>query len=227
MGGMGIMGIITGFLCLFCFAALTAKALTRKLNLYNIDLFFMKLHKPASGLLLAGCIAHVLSVWTVLKMRNVLVIVTGLFIFIAYILLIIFCHRKGQTAGYRLRWHRILTAVMLFFITAHITFYSLDYLDYRHKVASIRLTGIDCSGIADGNYTGEYDAGYIYARVEVSVANGAITGIRILEHRHERGTAAEQIVHHITATGRTDTDAVSGATNSSLVIQKAVENALN
>ncbi len=220
------MGIITGFLCLFCFAALTAKALTRKLNLYNADLIFMKLHKPASGLLLAGCIVHILSVWTVFKMRNIFVMITGLFIFAAYILLIIFCHRKRQTAEYRLRWHRILTVVMLLFISAHIIFYSLDYLDYKNRIASIRLTGIDCSRIADGNYTGECDAGYIYARVEVVVANGSIAGIRILDHRHERGTAAEQIVHHITATGRTDIDAVSGATNSSLVIQKAVENAL-
>lgn len=221
------MGIITGFLCLFCFAVLTAKALTQKLHLHKIDTLLRKLHKPASGLLLAGCILHVLYVCPVFKMRGLPVILTGFFIIAVYFLLIIFCHRKGQPASYRLRWHRILTVVMLFFITAHMTLYFLDYSSYQRRIASIRLKGIDCSDMADGKYTGEYDAGFIYARVEVSLEKGVITDIRILEHRHERGAAAEQIIHRITASGRTDTDAVSGATNSSLVIQKAVEDALN
>ena len=67
----------------------------------------------------------------------------------------------------------------------------------------------------------------IYAKVEVTIQNGEITGIRILEHKNEHGQAAEAVVDRIVAEQRIDVDAVSGATNSSTVLKKAVENALN
>ena len=50
--------------------------------------------------------------------------------------------------------------------------------------------------------------------------------IRILEHKNERGQAAETIVDQIVSEQKIDVDAISGATNSSKVIKKAVENAL-
>ena len=67
---------------------------------------------------------------------------------------------------------------------------------------------------------------FIYAKVEVTVQNGEITNINILEHRHERGKAAEVITDSIVDEQKIDVDAISGATNSSIVIKKAVENAL-
>ena len=48
-----------------------------------------------------------------------------------------------------------------------------------------------------------------------------------MEHRHERGKAAEKVIEKIIEEQKIDVDAVSGATNSSTVIKKAVENALN
>ena len=76
------------------------------------------------------------------------------------------------------------------------------------------------------SYIGEYDVNFIYAKVEVRVQNGEITDIIILEHRHEHGKAAETVINEIVDEQRIDVDAVSGATNSSIVIKKAVENAL-
>ena len=67
---------------------------------------------------------------------------------------------------------------------------------------------------------------FIYAKVEVTVEDGEIVSINILEHRHERGKAAEKVIEKIIEEQKTDVDAVSGATNSSTVIKKAVENAL-
>ena len=67
---------------------------------------------------------------------------------------------------------------------------------------------------------------FVYAKVEVTVQNGVITNIDILEHKNERGKAAEIVTDRIIAEQKTDVDAVSGATNSSTVIKKAVENAL-
>ena len=74
------------------------------------------------------------------------------------------------------------------------------------------------------SYTHSHNAEY--AKVEVTVQNGEITDIIILEHRHEHGKAAETVINEIVDEQRIDVDAVSGATNSSIVIKKAVENAL-
>ena len=62
--------------------------------------------------------------------------------------------------------------------------------------------------------------------MEVTVQNGEITNINILEHRHERGKTAEVITDRIVDEQKIDVDAISSATNSSAVIKKAVENAL-
>ncbi len=83
-----------------------------------------------------------------------------------------------------------------------------------------------CRGFSDIPYVGEYDVDFIYAKVEVTVQNGEITNINILEHRHERGKTAEVITDRIVDEQKIDVDAISGATNSSIVIKKAVENAL-
>lgn len=97
---------------------------------------------------------------------------------------------------------------------------------YQNEVANMTYTDIDITSIPDGTYTGESDVQYIYAKVEVTVQQGKISNIKLLEHRHERGIAAEGIEDQIVAQQRVDVDAVSGATNSSQVIKKAVDNAL-
>ena len=233
-----MFGIITGFICLSCFCILLLKALTKKLGLHKTDRLIMKLHKPASGLLLLGSAAHMILVFPVLKMRHAIVLITGFCAVGCYLLLIVFCHNGGlhllssdrvkeNLAAYKLRLHRIMSVIMLLLIIVHILFYYLDYAQYRQRIASVSLRGIDISRIQDGTYIGAYDAGYIYAQVSVTVTDGTITDLRLLEHRHQRGTEAEQIMQDIITSQRTDTDAVSGATNSSLVIEKAVENALS
>ena len=234
-----MFGIITGYICLFCFCILLAKALTRKLGMQKADRLFMKLHKPASGILLIACTVHMILVFPVLKMRNPAVIVTGICAVVTYLLLIIFCHNSGfrilsknlkknvsEPAAYKLRLHRVLSLIMLVCIAAHIIFYYIDFSSYKNRIVSASPLGIDMSQTADGTYIGEYDAGYIYAKVSVTVTNGIITDIRLLEHRHQRGQDAEQVTQDIIASQRINVDAISGATNSSLVIEKAVENAL-
>ena len=99
--------------------------------------------------------------------------------------------------------------------------------DYKKAVKETTFTNIDISDIPDGVYIGEYDVNVIYAKVEVTVENGEITNIIILEHRNERGNPAEAVINKIVEDQKIDVDAVSGATNSSAVIKKAVENALS
>ena len=104
--------------------------------------------------------------------------------------------------------------------------YLKNVADYKQAVKETTFEEINISDISDGIYVGEYDVNFIYAKVEVTVQNGEITNINILEHKNERGEAAEAITNKIVNEQRIDVDAISGATNSSTVIKKAVENAL-
>lgn len=98
--------------------------------------------------------------------------------------------------------------------------------DYQQAVRETVIQEVDLTRVADGTYTGEYDVGFVYARVEVTVAGGAITDIRILAHKNGRGGPAEAVTGAIVDQQRIGVDAVTGATNSSTVLKKAVENAL-
>ena len=104
--------------------------------------------------------------------------------------------------------------------------YLKSVADYKKAVTETTFEDIHISDIPDGVYVGEYDVDFIYAKVEVTVQNGEITNINILEHRNERGKTAEVIADSIVDEQKIDVDAISGATNSSTVIKKAVENAL-
>ena len=98
--------------------------------------------------------------------------------------------------------------------------YLKSVADYRQAVRETTFEDINISDIPDGVYVGEYDVDFIYAKVEVTVQNGEITNINILEHRHERGKTAEVIIDSIVDEQKIDVDAISGATNSSTVIKK-------
>lgn len=122
----------------------------------------------------------------------------------------------------------ILFAVIFIFVVGFIlgAVYLKNVADYKQAVKETTFDEINISDVSDGIYIGEYDVHLIYAKVEVSVQNGKIKDIGILEHRHERGKTAEAIINAIVEEQRVDVDAISGATNSSTVIKKAVENAL-
>ena len=122
----------------------------------------------------------------------------------------------------------ILFVIMLLLLVGFVwgIIYLKSVADYKQAVKETTFEEINISDISDGVYIGEYDVDFIYAKVEVTVQNGEITNINILEHRHERGKAAEAITNKIVDEQKIDVDAISGATNSSTVIKKAVENAL-
>jgi uncharacterized protein with FMN-binding domain len=97
---------------------------------------------------------------------------------------------------------------------------------YRSTVKSMTYSDVDISTIPDGTYEGDCNVDFIYAKVSVTVKAGVISSIDLLEHKNERGKPAESILKDIVEQQEVDVDAVSGATNSSKVIKKAVENAL-
>lgn len=97
---------------------------------------------------------------------------------------------------------------------------------YQRTVAAMTFREPELAAIPDGTYTGTCDVRFIRASVAVTVRNGRIERIDLLEHKNGRGQPAEAVLDEITAEQRVDVDAVTGATNSSSVLKKAVENAL-
>lgn len=118
--------------------------------------------------------------------------------------------------------------VILFFLFGLIFLivYLKNVADYKQAVKETSFDKIDISDVSDGIYIGEYDVNFIYAKVEVTIQNKEITDISILEHKNERGKSAENIIKKILDEQIIDVDTISGATNSSIVIKKAVENAI-
>ena len=98
--------------------------------------------------------------------------------------------------------------------------------DYKAKVAALTFDEIDLTKVEDGIYEGQCDTGIVRARVQVTVRNHRLESIDLLEHENGRGTPAEAILDQMAQDQTTAVDAVSGATCSSKVIRKAVENAI-
>ena len=124
---------------------------------------------------------------------------------------------------------KIIIGAIAVVIIAAIAFwlnYQNSVQDYRDMVAGTTYQNIDASLVPDGVYIGEYNVDFIYAKVSVTVTDGNIVSIELLEHRNDRGASAEGIIDEIVAQQKIDVDAISGATNSSTVIKKAVDNAL-
>ena len=122
----------------------------------------------------------------------------------------------------------VFIVIILLFLTgsAYGITYLKDVADYKQAVKETTIEEINLSDISDGVYIGEYDVKFIYAKVEITIQNGEITTINLLDHRHEHGKPAESIIHKMIDEQKIDVDAISGATNSSTVIKKAVEIAL-
>lgn len=119
-----------------------------------------------------------------------------------------------------------VAAVLLMIGGIALAIYLKSVGDYKRAVAEISFSEVSPSQVADGVYIGECDVDFIYAKVSVVVENGTIHDISILEHKNGRGVSAENIVDTMLEAQSVDVDAVSGATNSSIVLKKAVENAL-
>lgn len=129
----------------------------------------------------------------------------------------------------RISKKKIISVIFLLFLLIGLicgAVYLKNVADYKRAIGETTFDEIDIADVSDGIYIGEYDVNFIYAKVEVTVEDGEIVSINILEHRHERGKAAEKVIEKIIEEQKIDVDAVSGATNSSTVIKKAVENAL-
>ncbi|MEJ5273573.1 MAG: FMN-binding protein [Spirochaetota bacterium] len=98
---------------------------------------------------------------------------------------------------------------------------------YKNQVEQITINEIDLSNIEDGTYYGSYNTIFVSAKVEVIVKDHKILDIKIIEHINGKGKPAETIINDVIKEQKLNVDIVSGATASSKVILKAIEEALS
>lgn len=94
------------------------------------------------------------------------------------------------------------------------------------KAVGLEDVSIDMSQIADGAYEGHSEMGPVIVDVKVTVQEGAIMDIELINHQNGLGQPANVIVKDMVDKNTYDVDAVSGATVSSEIIMNAVNNAL-
>lgn len=121
----------------------------------------------------------------------------------------------------------VLIVTLLLSIGAFLLREDLVRLYYYVMLPNLTVSTPDLNDIADGRYKGEYDGHFVSAKVTVAIENHQIIEIVLDEHHHQRGKAAEIIPDRMIEAQSLDVDAVSGATQSSNVIRKAVEHAFS
>jgi uncharacterized protein with FMN-binding domain len=95
-----------------------------------------------------------------------------------------------------------------------------------NQLTTLSIANQDLSKIADGIYEGSYEAFPVKVVVGVEVFDHRILSIELKEHRNGQGKPAESLLAKIVANQSVELDVVVGATYSSKVILKAVEQAL-
>jgi uncharacterized protein with FMN-binding domain len=97
---------------------------------------------------------------------------------------------------------------------------------YKSIVEGLKINTVDLAKVKNGTFEGSCDAILVGADVSVTVKDSKITDIKLLKHKTERGQKAEGIPEKVLQTQSLKVDTVSGATNSSKIILKAIEIAL-
>ena len=114
----------------------------------------------------------------------------------------------------------IIFAILIVFVGGMVIYLSLN------PPVELSIENVDFTTISDGNHRGYADNGIIQVSVSVTVADGRVTDVEILEHRNGLGGSAEAITEMIIDEQSLDVDVISSATYSSNTILKAIENAL-
>jgi len=117
-------------------------------------------------------------------------------------------------------------AVIAVIVTTGAVFmaYTQSQLDH---LSQNPIQDADLTKVADGTYTGYYSAFPVTVKLTVTVKDHVITEITILKHDNGQGKPAEAILDEVIAHQSLEVDVIAGATYSSKVILKALQDALN
>ncbi|PKM49930.1 MAG: FMN-binding protein [Firmicutes bacterium HGW-Firmicutes-7] len=125
--------------------------------------------------------------------------------------------------------NRIIITVLALILLGGVAYgmnYAINYSYYQKVMGTVIIEPVDISSISDGLYTGSFDAKITAATVGITVKDGEITDIDLIKHKHDEGAQAVTIIDDVLGEQSLEVDVVSGATNSSNTILKAIEVAL-
>ena len=186
-----------------------------------------KIHKILGSILLITAIVHMIIVFPLIKQRPFYMYIAGMIMVACALAAITSYYLRKKLKENWLIIHRAAALIFILCLIFH-AFLGVKSLNtYQTEIKNTVIHNIDLENVSDGKYIGEYDVGYIYAKVEVTINSGKIKTVTLLEHRNERGKGAESITDSIVEQQKIRVDAISSATNSSKVIMKAVENAIS
>lgn len=93
---------------------------------------------------------------------------------------------------------------------------------------NLALTGIDLSHINEGTYVGKYDAGRFSNEISITVEDGRITDIKLIDDvTFAKAETTNEIFSSVMKAQDTTVDVVTGATVTCNAYLKSIENALN
>ncbi|MBM7614202.1 FMN-binding protein [Alkaliphilus hydrothermalis] len=124
----------------------------------------------------------------------------------------------------------LITAVALIILLGGVFYFGLQakLKEFSDEISNIAVNDINLSNINDGVYEGEYQVNELVgAIVEVTVKDHKIINVNFLKHKYGMGGKAEVITEKVIEKQSLEVDAISGATGSSVIILKAIEDALN
>ncbi len=94
------------------------------------------------------------------------------------------------------------------------------------QLSKTEIENVDLASAEDGVYTGSYSAFPVSAEVSVTIKDHKIEKIELIKHNNGQGGGAEILPEKVREAQSLDVDSVTGATYSSKVILKAIQNAL-
>jgi uncharacterized protein with FMN-binding domain len=112
-------------------------------------------------------------------------------------------------------------------IAVFVLFFGITFYRFSARLRATTIENIPVEYIADGEYSAGYDLFLVSAEVTVDMRNGRIEDISLREHDHGPGYSGEKVIDRIIQQQSVAVDGVSGATGSSVAIQKAIELALS
>ncbi|MDD2428276.1 MAG: FMN-binding protein [Eubacteriales bacterium] len=122
------------------------------------------------------------------------------------------------------KWSRVLVIVLFVAAVLLIIWGRLD--KSLTSLNDMPIQQIDLVSVENGVYAGSFSVFPVSVEVSVTVEDHMITDIDLVKHSNGQGKAAEVIPAKVVQAQSLAVDAVSGATYSSRVILKAIENAL-
>lgn len=117
-----------------------------------------------------------------------------------------------------------VVALVLILVLAGVLIWVTRGLNYKN----LKIGKVDLSKVPDGTYKGSFSGGRFSNTVRVTVKNHKITNIKVVKDvQFNKASTTQKIFDEVIKAQSTQVDAVTGATVTSKVYLKSIQNALS